>query len=239
MFAQGNSEKLNRKSKGTIIPNVPNGVTYGVGIPVTGLGAVAIGATVSSKVFKRSIIDKIKYGITVQGVVDYFKKNTRFVNKQIDNKTIALLELDLGNNKKMFVHAYAEPSIVSGMTDDYKLIFADSIESLQVGDLKLPKDISQSSLQYDGTASYGECKNHFSNSLSFVDDYALGLCDLMRYDQSDLENSVFKGIDFSDDEVNYIKEAIEPHIKKLVSDLKNGNPDLQVVKFKKSEQPSN
>ncbi len=231
----GKSPKSN-----TIIPRVPNGVTYGAG-GVAGTALTAGGIElVANKRFHRSIIDKIRYGITVQGVIDYFEKNTRFVTKKVDGQDVALLELDLKNNKKMFVHAYAVPynNMPEKFSVEHKAFFKDGDENVQSSNLKAGTCFL-TQYKYDSLAGYGELKDAFDQPLSFVVDYTNALCQLTYSNtEDDLKGSVFEGLDFNE-EYGYLQAAIKPHIEKLVSKLKIDYPDLKVVKFKVVEQPVN
>ncbi len=216
----GKSPKSN-----TIIPNVPNGVTYGVGVPVLVGGAVTAGVAILSKVFKRSIFDKIKYGITVQGAIDYFKNNTQFVTEKVDGQEIALLELDLKNGKKMFVRTYIYGTSVYYDWIDWILITEELKSSPGKHDLGLGSYLVEWFEGFEPCANY----NSDGEKSQIVDAYVYALVNLFGNTSS--ENSEFEKVTFSWDQICYIKSEIRSHIEEHFNKLVGSNLDLKILRF--------
>lgn len=219
--------------KKTLIPHVPDPATCAVGAIVgTGiLGTVA--ETIANEGFHRSGIDKLRFGTTVQGVIDYLTTpgNLQIVAKKVNSSGVCLLQVKLTDNRYMYVSTYVQGSIL------YKSLFRQDIDGILVGDL-YPFEGRLEKLVDCNDKEISDFSQNNSDGEAVIEMLISGLLDLCRgyYDVGTTRGSIFEGVEFSKRGCEYIKSVIKPYIKKLFNDA--SDKDLKILKFKYILPPS-
>ncbi len=231
----GKSPKSN-----TIIPNVPNGVTYGAG-GVAGTTLTAGGIElVANMGLHRSIIDKIRNGITIQGVIDHIEKNLTFTTQEVEvnnqKKNVGLLVLDLKNGYKMYVNAYITLSKLNRISFGSRAYFIPVESGLtsepykcMLNGIVKPYDDLVCECENDISAKENIQSDNWSYAFECAWKLAYKLFDESENKKDELKNSVFYGVVFSEKQLGYLKKEIEKNIKILIN-----AKDASVLRFKRS-----
>ncbi len=218
-------------AKKTLIPHVPDSLTYTFGTTV-GVG-VSTGSAelIADKIFHRSVIDKIRYGITARGLVDYFKTpgNLEFVTKKVGDDNICLLQVKLSEGKCAYINAY---STNQGRTWSRKIIWKAELQQVDVKNLEGGHGGLSTGLVANGVVNYdAACVLSIGGMPAVVYRYAYGLTDLLYGINSDgVKGTMFEGLKFSDKDIGYIESEMAPYIDILLKDFARGI-DLKFMNF--------
>lgn len=215
-------------AKKTLIPHVPDSLTYTLGTTV-GVGVSAGSAElIADKIFHRSVIDKIRYGITARGLVDYFKTpgNLQFVTRKINDASNCLLQVKLSENKYMYLNVYF-------VNDRF---FHVPLYKEKLSDVTI-QDLTEGYKFYQGVSSF-DCVLESLGSESSVKSSIVMECVQGLYElcggsyKNEVKGTMFEGLKFSKKDLEYIESEMQPYVEKLSNSVCEG---MQISKFKVKE----